>query len=93
MRSVMAVVTEWQPPDFQYAQPLEPYLMLALLGALSFGIARTTAHRALPGVAISFPNLATAPKCSNSLAAADDYDGSRSRRGHCRCVGYQGGQH
>jgi hypothetical protein len=38
MRSVMAMVTEWQAPDFQYAQPLEPYLMLVLLGALSFGI-------------------------------------------------------
>ncbi len=38
MDSVMATVTEWQSPNFQHPQPLEPWLMLALLGALCFGI-------------------------------------------------------
>jgi hypothetical protein len=38
MHTTMASVTEWQSPDFQTSQPLEPWLLLALLGALTFGV-------------------------------------------------------
>jgi hypothetical protein len=38
MHSVMANIIEWQSPDFQTAQPLEPWLLLVLLGALTFGV-------------------------------------------------------
>lgn len=47
MGSVMAMVTEWQAPNFQDPQPLEPWLMLALLGALSFGIRLPVTRTAL----------------------------------------------
>jgi len=38
MDTVMASITEWQSPNFQTAQPLEPWLLLALLGVLTFGV-------------------------------------------------------
>jgi hypothetical protein len=38
MHTVMTSVVEWQSPNFQMSQPLEPWLMLALLGALTFGV-------------------------------------------------------
>ena len=38
MHTVMAGVTEWQSPNFQTSQPLEPWLLLALVGALTFGV-------------------------------------------------------
>lgn len=47
MGSVMAMVTEWQAANFQDLQPLEPWLMLALLGALSFGIRLPVARTAM----------------------------------------------
>lgn len=34
----LAFVAEWQSPNFQIAQPLEPWLMLVLLGALTLGV-------------------------------------------------------
>ncbi len=38
MHAVMASITEWQSPNFQTAQPLEPWLLLALVGVLTFGV-------------------------------------------------------
>jgi hypothetical protein len=34
----LSFVGEWQSPNFQFAQPLEPWLMLVLLGALTLGL-------------------------------------------------------
>lgn len=34
----LSFVAEWQSPNFQIAQPLEPWLMLLLLGALTLGV-------------------------------------------------------
>jgi hypothetical protein len=33
----LSFIGEWQSPNFQHAQPLEPWLMLLLLGALTLG--------------------------------------------------------
>jgi hypothetical protein len=38
MDFVLSTIQEWQSPNFQLPQPLEPWLMLLLLGALSFGL-------------------------------------------------------
>ena len=38
MDFAMSVTREWQSPNFQLPQPLEPWLMLLLLGALTFGL-------------------------------------------------------
>jgi hypothetical protein len=35
---IMSQIGEWQSPNFQLPQPLEPWLMLALLASLSIGI-------------------------------------------------------
>jgi hypothetical protein len=34
----LSFIGEWQSPNFQLAQPLEPWLMLVLLGALTLGL-------------------------------------------------------
>jgi hypothetical protein len=34
----LSFIAEWQSPNFQHAHPLEPWLMLVLLGALSLGV-------------------------------------------------------
>jgi hypothetical protein len=34
----LSFIGEWQSPNFQHAQPLEPWLLLVLLGALSLGL-------------------------------------------------------
>jgi hypothetical protein len=34
----LSFIGEWQSPNFQHAQPLEPWLMLLLLGALTLGV-------------------------------------------------------
>jgi hypothetical protein len=34
----LSYIAEWQSPNFQLANPLEPWLMLVLLGALTLGI-------------------------------------------------------
>jgi hypothetical protein len=38
MGSIMAVISEWRSPDFQHFQPLELWLLLALLGVLLAGV-------------------------------------------------------
>ena len=38
MDFAMSATREWQSPNFQLPQPLEPWLMLLLLGALTFGL-------------------------------------------------------
>lgn len=38
MPFAMATINEWKSPDFQYPQPLEIWLLLAILGALVSGI-------------------------------------------------------
>ena len=38
MDFALSVTREWQSPNFQLPQPLEPWLMLVLLGALTFGL-------------------------------------------------------
>jgi hypothetical protein len=38
MNFIMSQIQEWQSPNFQLPQPLEPWLMLALLASLSIGI-------------------------------------------------------
>jgi hypothetical protein len=38
MDFALSVTREWQSPNFQLPQPLEPWLMLLLLGALTFGL-------------------------------------------------------
>ena len=38
MPFVMATINEWKSPDFQYPQPLEAWLLLAILGALVSGL-------------------------------------------------------
>ena len=38
MDSVLSMVQEWKSPNFQYPQPLEYWLMLVLIGALSIGL-------------------------------------------------------
>jgi hypothetical protein len=38
MEFALSVTREWQSPDFQLPQPLEPWLMLLLLGALTYGL-------------------------------------------------------
>jgi hypothetical protein len=37
MKFGLSFIGEWQSPNFQHAQPLEPWLMLLLLGALTLG--------------------------------------------------------
>jgi hypothetical protein len=41
MKFAMALMDEWQSPNFQQLQPLEFWLMLALLGILSLGLRLT----------------------------------------------------
>ncbi len=38
MDFALSSIREWQSPNFQSPQPLEPWLMLVLLGALSLGV-------------------------------------------------------
>jgi hypothetical protein len=38
MDFALSAIREWQSPNFQLPQPLEPWLMLLLLGALTFGL-------------------------------------------------------
>ena len=38
MDFALSTIREWQSPNFQLPQPLEPWLLLLLLGALSFGV-------------------------------------------------------
>lgn len=38
MPFAMATINEWKSPDFQYPQPLEAWLLLAILGALIAGL-------------------------------------------------------
>jgi hypothetical protein len=38
MDFALSVIREWQSPNFQLPQPLEPWLMLLLLGALTLGL-------------------------------------------------------
>jgi hypothetical protein len=38
MDFALSWITEWKSPDFQHSQPIEAWLMLALLGALTLGV-------------------------------------------------------
>jgi hypothetical protein len=38
MPFALSMIREWKSPDFQYPQPLEAWLLLVLLGALSAGV-------------------------------------------------------
>jgi hypothetical protein len=38
MPFALSMISEWRSPDFQYPQPLEAWLLLVLLGALSAGV-------------------------------------------------------